>query len=312
MFRDSSAVSIAVVAVILAGCGNVDAPGSVAVSLAPAARSTSDASPLHYSVQITNSLRDPLTFTLTPGEHAALHGQSTFELQPHWTKTVDLTIGSFVPERLLEIKGSNASHSQTLGELMSIACDVTATNCVAAGGYVGVGMHGLTGMDERITWHSINGGHTWVTALVTLPAAVAPARQALPRRFSALPTTDYSVKLNNDLAVETLKVSIKTSSDSTLSGPASFLLDPSESRTVKLTGPDRLGFDDLFRIVDEAQGQVVAKLALLKEKRDNINISDMFEMQMSMNHLSQLSEMSVSLLSAANTAIASMARNVKS
>ena len=37
----------------------------------------------------------------------------------------------------------------------------------------------------------------------------------------------------------------------------------------------------------------------------------MFEMQMLMNHLSQLSEMATSVVSASNSAIADMARNVK-
>ena len=46
--------------------------------------------------------------------------------------------------------------------------------------------------------------------------------------------------------------------------------------------------------------------------REAISITDMFEMQMLMNKLSQLSEMSSSVISAANSAISSMARNVKS
>lgn len=41
-------------------------------------------------------------------------------------------------------------------------------------------------------------------------------------------------------------------------------------------------------------------------------VADMFAMQMLMNHLSQLSEMSTSVVSAANSAISSMARNIKS
>jgi hypothetical protein len=44
---------------------------------------------------------------------------------------------------------------------------------------------------------------------------------------------------------------------------------------------------------------------------DSISIADMFSMQMSMNQLSQLSEMSTAVVSAANTSIESMARNVK-
>lgn len=47
-------------------------------------------------------------------------------------------------------------------------------------------------------------------------------------------------------------------------------------------------------------------------RRDSINITDMFALQMQMNKLSQLSEMSAGIVSATNSAISSMARNVKS
>ena len=44
---------------------------------------------------------------------------------------------------------------------------------------------------------------------------------------------------------------------------------------------------------------------------DMIKIGDMFQMQMLMNHLSQLSEKATSAVSAANSAISSMAGNAK-
>lgn len=77
---------------------------------------------------------------------------------------------------------------------------------------------------------------------------------------------------------------------------------------------EREGFnvDTLFGIVEEATKQVKEKMAILQGKGSAISIADMFEMQMLMNHLSQLSEMSTSVVSASNSAISSMARNVKS
>jgi len=54
------------------------------------------------------------------------------------------------------------------------------------------------------------------------------------------------------------------------------------------------------------------KFAAIKGTSDQISIVEMFEMQMLMNNLSQLSEMSTSIVSASNSAISSMARNVKS
>ena len=67
----------------------------------------------------------------------------------------------------------------------------------------------------------------------------------------------------------------------------------------------------LFDIVNDATKSVKDKLAQIKNSTSSISIGDMFEMQMLMNHLSQLSEMSTAVVSASNSAISSMARNVK-
>jgi len=67
----------------------------------------------------------------------------------------------------------------------------------------------------------------------------------------------------------------------------------------------------LFQIINNATASAKAKLSSIKSRNSAISIGDMFEMQMLMNHLSQLSEMSTSVVSASNSAIASMARNVK-
>lgn len=68
----------------------------------------------------------------------------------------------------------------------------------------------------------------------------------------------------------------------------------------------------LFSIINNATVSAKAKLSSIKSRRSAISIGDMFEMQMLMNHLSQLSEMATSVVSASNSAIASMARNLKS
>ena len=73
------------------------------------------------------------------------------------------------------------------------------------------------------------------------------------------------------------------------------------------------GFDVkiLFSVVNEATISAKTKLQQIKANRSAISIGDMFEMQMLMNHLSQLSEMSTAVVSASQTAIMSMARNLK-
>lgn len=67
----------------------------------------------------------------------------------------------------------------------------------------------------------------------------------------------------------------------------------------------------LFAIINNATVSAKAKLSSIKSRRSAISIGDMFEMQMLMNHLSQLSEMATSVVSASNSAISSMSRNLK-
>jgi hypothetical protein len=74
---------------------------------------------------------------------------------------------------------------------------------------------------------------------------------------------------------------------------------------------DGFSVDFLIGIVNDATVSAKAKLETMKSRRSAISIADMFDMQMLMNHLSQLSEMSTSVVSASNSAISSMARNVK-
>jgi len=72
-----------------------------------------------------------------------------------------------------------------------------------------------------------------------------------------------------------------------------------------------INIDFLIRVVNDATVSAKQKLALLQARRSSISIADMFDMQMLMNHLSQLSEMSTNVVSASNQAIMDMARNVK-
>lgn len=67
----------------------------------------------------------------------------------------------------------------------------------------------------------------------------------------------------------------------------------------------------LFTAINNATISAKSKLSAIKGRRSAISIGDMFEMQMLMNHLSQLSEMATSVVSAANSSIADMARNLK-
>jgi hypothetical protein len=67
----------------------------------------------------------------------------------------------------------------------------------------------------------------------------------------------------------------------------------------------------LFGLINAATVSAETKLAQIQARQSSISIGDMFEMQMLMNHLSQLTEMSTSVVNAANTATMSIARGVK-
>lgn len=98
-----------------------------------------------------------------------------------------------------------------------------------------------------------------------------------------------------------------------MSSNFSRLTDISEFGISLHSGAKQSGFSvtDLFSLVNTATTSAKAKLLEIQSRRSAISIGDMFEMQMLMNHLSQLSEMSTSVVSASHTAISSMARNVK-
>ena len=73
----------------------------------------------------------------------------------------------------------------------------------------------------------------------------------------------------------------------------------------------RFNMSALVEIIANATVSAKAKLQAIKNNASSISIADMFDMQMLMNHLSQLSEMSTAVVSAANSAITKMASNIR-
>jgi len=84
----------------------------------------------------------------------------------------------------------------------------------------------------------------------------------------------------------------------------------SASQAIQEAAQVSISVNALFASIEEATKQVEKQLQELQSK-SNITTEDMFKMQMMMNRLSQLSEMSSAIVSASNSAISSMARNVK-
>jgi hypothetical protein len=72
-----------------------------------------------------------------------------------------------------------------------------------------------------------------------------------------------------------------------------------------------VSFSALVSAIEELTAVAKSKIAMIRSKRSAMSISDMFDLQMSMNNLSQLSEMSTSVISSMNSSITSMAKNIR-
>lgn len=91
--------------------------------------------------------------------------------------------------------------------------------------------------------------------------------------------------------------------------------DTSWNAPIPVKGFGDKGVSILFSyLVDEINrlsAQAKSKVANIRSKGSAMSIADMFDLQMAMNKLSQVSEMSTSVIGAMQTSIISMARNVK-
>lgn len=78
------------------------------------------------------------------------------------------------------------------------------------------------------------------------------------------------------------------------------------------TGFENLDLNALVSVINTAVTSVQAKITSMQQNASAVSIGDMFEMQIMMNNLSQLSEMGTSVVAASSSAIKDMARNVQS
>jgi len=93
--------------------------------------------------------------------------------------------------------------------------------------------------------------------------------------------------------------------------PSSFKTTPTTPLGVTTA---RLGmeFSPLVDEIEVLTQQAKSMIGAIKSKGSAMSIGDMFDLQMAMNKLQQFSEMSTAVISAMNSSINSMARNVKS
>jgi hypothetical protein len=77
------------------------------------------------------------------------------------------------------------------------------------------------------------------------------------------------------------------------------------------TGREQVTFNYLVTTIEDLTTIAKSKIKMIRDQRSAMSIADMFDLQMAMNKLSQFSEMSTSIISAMNSSINSMSRNVK-
>jgi len=70
-------------------------------------------------------------------------------------------------------------------------------------------------------------------------------------------------------------------------------------------------FSALVSTISDLTAVAKSKIAVIRSKKSAMSIADIFDLQMAMNKLTQFSEMSTSIISAMNTSIGSVARNMK-
>jgi len=91
------------------------------------------------------------------------------------------------------------------------------------------------------------------------------------------------------------------------------LSNPWGASTIGITTSKlQVKFGFLVTMIEQLTQTAMSKIATIRSQKSAMSIGDMFDLQMAMNRLSQFSEMSTSVISAMNTAVQSMARNVKS
>lgn len=72
-----------------------------------------------------------------------------------------------------------------------------------------------------------------------------------------------------------------------------------------------LEFSVLVSTINDLTSVAKSKIAIIRSKKSAMSIADMFDLQMAMNKLTQFSEMSTSVISAMNTSVNDIARNMK-
>lgn len=84
-----------------------------------------------------------------------------------------------------------------------------------------------------------------------------------------------------------------------------------QAQTKFLADKQGVSFSVLVDEIERLTQVTKSKIAQIRSKRSAMSIADMFDLQMAMNKLTQFSEMSTSVISAMNSSISTLNRNIK-
>lgn len=148
----------------------------------------------------------------------------------------------------------------------------------------------------------------------SLHASIAAAQDETVDTFAAYHEAKSLIRDLDDLRKDAI-ANLTLPSNYT---PPNVVLEPTSNTTNDPKLVLRSTYQDLAvamrLMVTEINMEAVAiekKFEILAAKEDQISVRDMFHVQALINHLSQVQEASTSILSASNSAVANMARNVK-
>ena len=145
----------------------------------------------------------------------------------------------------------------------------------------------------------------------------AELKRFLADHATAESRANFASSVGTHATVATLATAMNTKGYQVGEAEVSAALDLSkqvaltDQQLAAVVGGQDMNVGDLMNSVSTATDAARGKLATAGRAENAISIGDMFEMQMLMNHLSQVSDMSSNVVSASNNAIGSMARNVK-
>jgi hypothetical protein len=155
---------------------------------------------------------------------------------------------------------------------------------------VGSDSAALTGNGVAQLVSQLESGVAAMAVVVGETGSFQPKSHGIPHRMAAI-----------DARVSAIQSDVAALASVSFSGSATLAQLQSSS----------FALDKLIDLVNQVSNDAKTKLTSIGATNEAVSIGDMFSMQMLMNHLSQMGEMSAAVVTALNQAIIDMARGTK-